>query len=63
MRPIAAILLAVALAACSDPTAPAAHPMKEGDPMTPTATSARPGIPPIDREVPAKLETATFALG
>ena len=31
--------------------------------MTPLATSARPGIPPIDASRTAKLETATFALG
>jgi len=31
--------------------------------MTPNATVTRPGAPPIDREVPATLETATFALG
>jgi hypothetical protein len=34
------------------------------DPMAPTATAdVKKTLPPIDRDVPAKLETATFALG
>lgn len=52
----------VLLAACSDrPQAPVF--LKEGDAMTPTSTAARPGIPPIDAAVPARLEIATFAMG
>lgn len=55
----AALLL---LAACSErPQSPVS--LKEGDPMTPNATAARPSVPPIDLELPARLETATFALG
>jgi hypothetical protein len=60
---LAAILATFALYACGRPTSPSVHLMKEGEPMSPNATTARPGIPPIDAAVPAKLETATFALG
>ena len=62
MRTAAALLATLALAACSERTPPSIS-LKEGDAMTPIATAARPGIPPIDAAVPAKLETATFALG
>ena len=62
MRVIAAFLLVFALAACSERTQPAMHPMKEGESMAPIA-AVRPAIPPIDAAVPARLETATFALG
>ena len=64
MRVMIALVLVSALAACSERTQPAIHPMKEGEPMTPSAAAAvRTGIPPIDAAVPARLETATFALG
>ena len=54
----------LALAACGERRAPAPTlPIEKGEPMTPKATVSRPGIPPIDAAVPAKLETATFALG
>jgi hypothetical protein len=33
------------------------------DPMTATAQDARAARPPIDLALPARLETATFALG
>ena len=49
MRMKAALALALLLGACS----------KEEVPMRMSTA----GAPPIDREAPAKLETATFALG
>jgi hypothetical protein len=53
---IAAVLAAPGLAArAEDP------PAKE-EPM-PAVADAKREPPPIDRELPAKLETATFALG
>jgi hypothetical protein len=59
----ALVLVTLALSACRERTQPAAQLMKEGEPMSPNATAARPGIPPIDAAIPAKIETATFALG
>jgi hypothetical protein len=63
MRLFAAVLASSALAACTDRSNSGLAPLREGDVMTPNATAARPGIPPIDLAVPAKTETATFALG
>ncbi|HXX93314.1 MAG TPA: hypothetical protein VEN81_06750 [Planctomycetota bacterium] len=63
MKRLAAMLAAGVLSACTDRPPTAMAPAKEGTPMTPNATVTRPGAPPIDREVPATLETATFALG
>lgn len=51
-----------ALPVRSEPTTEPA-PTEEKNPMTPTATARRAGIPPIDAAAPAKTETATFALG
>ena len=63
-RSFVASLAMLALAACGERRAPSPTPqIEKGEPMTPKATVARPGIPPIDAAVPAKLETATFALG
>ena len=54
-RTVAALLLAAVLG-CS------AH---EGEPVTPTKAPAlmAAGGPPIDAAAPAKIETATFAVG
>ena len=65
MRPalLGALLATLSLAACGESSQPLVHLMKEGDPMPPTSTAARPGLPAIDSALPATLETASFALG
>jgi hypothetical protein len=54
-RLICAAAAALALAACSG--------RPEEKTVTPVQTMAGTAIPPIDRETPARLETATFAVG
>ena len=58
IRNLAVLLGLAAFAVCEEPG-------KEEDPMSPAAAAARKDavIPPIDKEAPAKFETATFALG
>jgi hypothetical protein len=63
MRLLAAVLAASALAACTDRSNTGIAPLKEGDVMISNSTAARPAVPPIDLAAPAKVETATFALG
>jgi len=63
MRLLAAALAALVLAACTDRSTSGLVPMKAGDPMTVPATVSRPSVPPIDLAPPARIETATFALG
>ena len=50
----AAALIALAMAGCGRP---------EEKPVSITQAMAASTIPPIDRETPARLETATFAVG
>lgn len=58
IRYIALLLGLAALAVCEEPG-------KEEDPMSPAAAAEKKDalVPPIDRDAPAKFETATFALG
>lgn len=51
------LLAGGALASCAPPAAP-----HKETPVIVTPTPVA-GIPPIDQAVPARLETATFALG
>lgn len=70
LLPLVALLLVSGLAACSvhedvvatspDPAAPAPE-TRMTLPQPTSAHDAR--IPPIDRELPARVATATFALG
>lgn len=61
--PLPIALLAAALLAASCAPRPEPEPSKENA-MAPAATTAPArGVPPIDAEAPARLETATFALG
>jgi hypothetical protein len=56
-------LALAALAACTERANPGDSLMKEGDPMPPNTATVRPALPPVDAALPARLETATFAVG
>lgn len=55
MRRLTCAAAVLALAACSG--------RPEEKTVTPVQTMAGTALPPIDRESPARLETATFAVG
>jgi hypothetical protein len=53
--PLSAVIALAAMAACSG--------RLEEKPVTQSQAMAGTTIPPIDRDLPARLETATFAVG
>ncbi|MBI1851037.1 MAG: hypothetical protein HYR85_11905 [Planctomycetes bacterium] len=58
-----ALLGTVSLSACSQGVGAPRVDAEEATVMTPIATMRSSAIPPIDAAVPARIETATFALG